>query len=449
MTDSIESLLDFAEATSFEDLPQAAAEAAQVFLIDAISVGIAGSREPLAAAVRQTAQSWGAGNAATVLGVAERSPVPSAAFVNSFQVHCQEFDPLHEAATVHAMAVLSGALLAFAEDRNLDGRHLLLGVALGVEIAVTLGLAANEGLRFFRPATAGALGSTMALARLADLDRRTSLDALGLCYSQLAGTMQAHVEGSVALPVQIAHAARAAVTSIDLAMAGLDGPHDILDGPFGYFELFERGGSLDLLDEGPGTYWRITELSHKPFPTGRAAHAMLDATRQLAQRHGFGAADVKRITVTVPPLIKRLVARPPVAGMPVNYARLCLGFLLASLLEDGGISTATFAETRRSDASLIAFGERVVFIEDATHGIDVLSPQAIRIELVDGRELSLDVPQTLGSPGNPLDAAARRAKFYACLEGSGVNGDSLWAALDGVQGATSTRALLKLAVPGA
>ncbi len=448
MTDSIEDLLAFAEATSFEDLPQAAADAAQVFLSDAISVGIAGSREPLAAAVRQSARSWGSGDAATVLGVAERQPVPSAAFVNSFQVHCQEFDPLHEAATVHAMAVLSGALLAFAEDRDLDGRDLLLGVALGVEIAVTLGLAAREGLRFFRPGTAGALGSTMALARLARLDRRTSLNALGLCYSQLAGTMQAHVEGSVALPVQIAHSARAAVTSIDLATSGLDGPHGVLDGSFGYFELFERGGSLDLLDEAPGTTWRVTELSHKPFPTGRAAHAMLDATRQLAQQHGFGAADVQRITVTVPPLIKRLVARPAVAGMPVNYARLCLGFLLASLLVNGGISTATFAEDRRNDARLIAFGERVVFEEDASHGIDVLSPQAISIELVDGRELSLVVPETLGSPGNPLDGTARRAKFDACIAGTGVDGDLLWDTLDDIGNGLSTRLLLQRTMPG-
>ena len=174
-----------------------------------------------------------------------------------------------------------------------------------------LGLAAREGLRFFRPATAGALGTTLALARLLELDRETSLNALGLAYSQLAGTMQAHVEGSVALPVQIAHAARAAVTAIDLAKAGLDGPHDILDGPFGYFTLYERDGHLGDLVDSLGRPWRITELSHKPFPTGRAAHAMLHAMRTLQEEHEFRLADIESVTVTVP-------AIPVPPGPPCN-----------------------------------------------------------------------------------------------------------------------------------
>ena len=444
---SVDTLLDFATASSYAGLPPAARNAAQTFLTDAISVGIAGSREPTAAAIRKSVADWGTGYNASILGVGERLPVPSAAFVNSFQVHCQEFDPLHERATVHAMAVLSGALLGVAEDRDLDGETLIHGVALGVEIAVTLGLAAREGLRFFRPATAGALGSVVALSRILGLDRTQCLDAFGLAYSQLAGTMQAHVEGSVALPVQIAHAARATVTAIDLAGAGIGGPHDVLDGPFGYFTLFERDGSLEGLRDELGTVWRVTELSHKPFPTGRAAHAMLDATRTLKSQHGFTVDDVRSIVVTVPPLISRLVARPAVAGMTVNYARLCLRFLLANLLLDGRIDSTTLSESRRNDAGLVSFGDRVEFNEDDTHGVDVLSPQSIRIDLNDGRSLSRAVPETLGSPGNPLDDEGKRSKFSGCLEGTGVDADRLWQALTDVSDCASARELLKLTVP--
>ena len=81
-----------------------------------------------------------------MLGTGEKLPAASAAFVNSFQVHCQEFDPLHEAATVHAMAVLTGALLAIGEREDLSGADLLLGTSIGVEVAVSVGLAAAEGL---------------------------------------------------------------------------------------------------------------------------------------------------------------------------------------------------------------------------------------------------------------------------------------------------------------
>ena len=308
MTASVDAILDFAERVSPSSLSSEAMRASRIFLADAISVGIAGSAEPDAARIRKAASGWGTGGGATILGMRERLPPVAAAFVNSFQVHCQEFDPLHEPATVHAMAALTGALLATAEREDSRGDELLAAAALGVEIAVALGLAAKEGLRFFRPATAGTLGTTVALARLLRLDRTQMHNALGLAYSQLAGTMQAHVEGSVALPIQIAHAARAAVTAIDLAGAGLDGPRDILDGPFGYFELYERDGDIQPLLETLGISWRITELSHKPFPTGRAAHAMLDAARRLQAENGFTLDDVESVHVTVPPLVRRLVA---------------------------------------------------------------------------------------------------------------------------------------------
>ena len=232
--------------------------------------------------------------------------------------------------------------------------------------------------------------------------------------------MQAHVEGSVALPVQIAHAARAAVTAVDLAAAGLDGPHDVLDGPFGYFTLYERDGDITPFIETLGRPWRVTELSHKPFPTGRAAHAMLDAARQLQARDGFALRDVRRITVTVPPLIGRLVARPSRRGMTVNYARLCLPFLIARLLRDGRIDADTFTRPVLDDEELLAFGEHLAFVEDTSLGRKVLSPQAIEIELAEGRRLQLDVPHTLGSPENPLDERGLRKKFRHCVAAAGV-----------------------------
>lgn len=442
---SLNPLLDFVSAARYETLPEPAKHAARMFLADAVSVGICGSTEDSAQRVLRTAASWGKGDAATVLGSGRRLPAASAAFVNSFQVHCQEFDPLHEAATVHAMAVLSGALLAIAETEGATGEDLILATALGVEVAVTLGLAAKEGLRFFRPATAGALGSTLALTCLLRLDRETSLNALGLVYSQLAGTMQAHVEGSVALPVQIAHAARAAVTAVDLALAGLDGPHDILDGPFGYFTLFERDGSLDTLARSLGEPWRITELSHKPFPTGRAAHAMLHAMRALQDQHAFALDDIETVTVTIPPLVQRLVSRPARAGMSVNYARLCLEYLLARLLGAGDIDASAFERPALDDASLLAFGSKVAFVEDDTHGIDVLSPQSMCVVLRGGAVVTHDVPHTPGSPDNPLSREEREHKFSRCVSTAGVDPAPLAEALNELSAATSARELLALA----
>jgi 2-methylcitrate dehydratase PrpD len=133
-------------ATGYEDLPAAAVAAAKVFLLDALAVGIAGSGDPLSHRVRAAAQQWGKASEATVLGTELRLPAPIAALVNAQQMHCQEFDCVHEEAVVHAMSVLTPAALAWAErSGGVTGRDLLTALTLGVDDAA-LSSAALDGL---------------------------------------------------------------------------------------------------------------------------------------------------------------------------------------------------------------------------------------------------------------------------------------------------------------
>ena len=413
---AIEGFADFVLDASVESLPATARSAAEVFLLDTVGVGIAGSTVDQAHWVRRAALQWGRGDEARVLGAGLPLPASSAAYVNSFQIHCQEFDCLHEAATVHAMAVVCGALLAVGEKRGYSGDQLLLGVALGVDVAANLGLAATSELRFFRPATAGALGATAALARLANLDRKAFLDAWGLAYSQLAGTMQAHVEGSVALPLQIANAARAAVNSMELVDEGLSGPHDILEGPFGYFSLFEDGGNLDRIVGTLGHPWRITELSHKPFPTGRAAHGTLDGLLRLQEEHRFALQDVAEVRAYVPPLVHRLVGRPISNTMSRNYARLCLQYLAPTLLRQGSIDTTSFLDAESPDAEIVASGKCVRIIMDDNADPNAMRPQRIEVDLRDGTRLRRRIEHTLGSPQRPFERKRQLEKFHHCVQ---------------------------------
>jgi 2-methylcitrate dehydratase PrpD len=205
-------------------------------------------------------------------------------------------------------------------------------------------------------------------------------DALGLTYSQLAGTMQAHVEGSVALPIQIAGAARAVITSIQLVKQKLSGPHEIMDGPFGYFTLFEPRGKPKKVFNTLGLISRVRELSHKPFPTGRAAHAMLDGLNILQKKHHIQSNNVKTITAQVPPLVKRLVDRPAKDNMTVNYARLCLQYLIAVQLAKGVIDTGSFTNDLLKDPAILASAKKVRIIEDDNPDPNALSPQKLLIE---------------------------------------------------------------------
>jgi len=400
-------LLAFAAAD--HALPRPVRADALRLLADTLAVGAAGRGAPGEAAILAVARAMGAGDEARLLGSDERLPAAAAAFVNGYRIHCLEWDAVHEGAVVHAMSVVTAALGA-AIDRQggCDPDSALTALAVGVDIACGLGIAADSPLTFFRPATAGLIGASLAVARLTGAPMA---DTLGLAYSSCAGTMQAHVEGSMALPFQVANAARAALVAADLTKAGFGGPHDVLEGSFGYFSLIDRG-DLSRYTHDLGQVWRISEISTKPFPSGRASHGVLGLLQ------GFGIRDARSIEAHVPPLVHRLVGRPMLPGMTPAYARLCLPFLIALMLTDGVIDPRRFTDEATRDPKLTAIAQRVRVVVDGNPDPNALSPQRVVIDGIDNV-----IPDTLGSPAAPLSSAQAQAKIDLAKDLSGQISD--------------------------
>jgi 2-methylcitrate dehydratase PrpD len=287
---------------------------------------------------------------------------------------------------------------------------------VGVDVAAGLGLASTGKMRFFRPATAGVIGAALAVARIDRVERVN--DVLGLAYSQAAGTMQAHVEGSVALPLQIANAARAAVTAADLAAAGLSGPHDVLEGPFGYFRLFEEG-ALPRYTDRIGARWLIEEVGIKPYPSGRASHGVLGTLAALVCSGELDPSDVVSVEAHVPPLVRRLVDRPMSPAMTPSHARLCLPWLTALMLINRRIDPRSFTPAAFADPKLAAKAALLKIRDDGNADANALEPQRVVIALHDGRNIERLVEHSLGSPEAPLSDAEAGAKLALALELAG------------------------------
>ncbi len=433
------------------DIPAPAQAAAQAFLLDTVAVGIAGRRAWLADEVLSVARSWGAAGGSTpaahVLGGGPR--LPSAAFVNGFQIHCQEYDCVHEPAVVHPMAVIGAALLAEAEARPVSGADFLAALTGAVDVAAGLGVAALGPIRFFRPATAGLFGATLGIARLRGANLNQALDALGYALAQAAGTMQAHVEGKPALPLQIAGAARAALVANDLAAAGMPGPHDVFEGPFGYLPLFETESDLAPVTASLGRVFRIAEVSYKPFPTGRAAQGGIVLMQRLRES-GVRASDIASVRLIAPPLIQRLVGRPAHGDMQVNYARLCFGYCGALALRTGQVRLDGFTPQALRDRDTLALAARIEVVSDGTDNPAAFAPQTLEARLVSGEIRTVSLNALYGSPAEPMrcdDIAAKRAECLAFgLTGPQLRLDTaLQDAVADLPGAASTDTLVRLA----
>ncbi len=345
------------------------------------------------------------------------------AMLDGFAIHCLEWDAVHEEAVVHAMsAVTAAARTVCHRDGVRDRAAALAAISAGVEIACLLGVAATSPLTFFRPATAGAVGAAAAAGRLLGFGPEAMAHALALGVAQACGTMQAHVEGRLTLPLQVGFAARAGVLAADLAALGLEGPSGAIDGPFGYFPLFDTG---DVAPHLARLGSLVAEVSIKPWPSGRASHGVLDALQQVQQAHP--GAEIIAIEAHVPPLVMRLVGRPWEPAMAPARARLCLPFLAALMLSDGRIDPRAFAPASFADVRLRALGARLTLVDDGNPDPNALAPQRVLVTLAGGGRVEILLPAVLGSPAAPLspDQAAAKLAFACELGGAPASHDPL------------------------
>jgi len=432
-------------------VPAEARSAAKSFIADTLGVGVAGLSTPWRREIFDMLARIGGVGEATVFGSGERLPLVHAAMLNAYQVHGHEFDCVHDAAVVHPMAAVIPVLFGWAErEGGVSGAQLLRATVVAVDIAATLGLCSRAPMRFFRPANAGGFGATVGLAMPAGLDATHLRDAVGIYYGQCAGTMQAHIEGTPQLAMQMGFAARSAVTAVELARRGMPGPRAPLSGDFGYFALFD--GEADPAPFGElGTSWRITEVSHKPFPSGRATHGGIDALQRLMREDGVTADQVVACRCYVPPLTERLVGRPAIEGMAPGYARLCLQYVGAVCLRRGKVGLDDFTAAALADPVTLALAHRLSVVDNGYLDPNALTPQRIEIDLADGRTVACELSAVLGSPKQPLSAKAARAKFDTCWhsvpELPASEGTKLWDALTALEGLDDVSVLAALLAP--
>ena len=413
--DAIARFAEHVVETRFEILPDEAVSAAETFVLDTVGVGIGGSSGPKAGELALLQAEPAPGSpAAHVWSHGRRVAPEAAAMCNAYQVHNSEFDCLHEEAVAHVMSAVVPVALAEAErSGGIDGRRFIEAVVVGVDVASNLGIASASGLRFFRPATVGAFGATAALAKLRGFDAARTVNAFSLAYGQLCGTMQAHEEGSMLLAMQMGFNARNAVIACDLAGIGVTGPQNVLEGRFGYFTLYEDGGNPKAQVETLGQIWRVRELAHKPFPSGRATHGVVDGCLVLRDKHGIETDQIDGLVARVPALVNQLVGRQPRPDMDTNYARLCARYVAARALIHGTVGFQDFNPQAYRDAASQELAQRIAVEVSDEVNPHLLVPISVEMRLKDGSAHRVTLDEVYGAPGRPMTRESQLSKFRA------------------------------------
>lgn len=430
-------LSEHASQIAFRSLPREVVFATKQVILDLIAAGAAGLQAPGVDAVRGLLRHWAGRREATVWFSRFRLPAPHAAMANSILAHARDYDDTHDDAILHAGISVIPSALSVAEARGgVSGPDLLAAVAVGVDIVSRIGRAIRTPLSWMRTATLGTFGAAVAAARILGLDAEGVERALGIAYSQAAGNIQCLLDGALVKRMQPGLMVRAGVTAAYLAERKIDGARGWLDGPYGYFCLYERvAPDEEMLLGGLGDRFEVSNLSLKPYPCARDGHAALDLALEL-HREGLRAEVIRKIEVRCSRFVLETVGLPIGCRQnPVAAAIASLPYQLAVALIHGRVSLEHFEETAIARATDVhALAERVVVSEDPEVDPRSLVPVTLRVT-TDGGEIFRVAADMKGSPQRPLawaDCVEKldQAVRYSRLADRGICVDRIVTAVD-------------------
>lgn len=397
-------LAEFATALRYEDIPEPVIAITKACLIDAVAVALFGSGLPWGKSVADFAFHVGEGagghangkGASTVLSSAlRRVSAPAAALANGTFAHSFEFDNLRQPSVgVHPGSTASLAALAVAEEFDVSGRDLITALVAGNECMLRTGLAAkstSEHFGFHAPGLTGVFGSAIAASRIVGNDAHKTTMAIGIGGSFGSGLLAFAKAGNGGM-VKRLHMGRAAeggVTAAYLAARGFEGPDVVLEGKFGYLDVYAEGGDPALLVEGLGTRWDSLNIWFKMFPCHVTAQAPVRAIQELQRRHKFTADDVARIVLAASD--KVLSHHADRAPADVGTAQYSVPFSVALALFRDPADPQAFLDGPNQNPKIL---EICRAIELRPYGTAIAaglnSTCRLDVTLKDGRVLSVD-----------------------------------------------------------
>jgi 2-methylcitrate dehydratase PrpD len=382
----IDDILEFASQTRWHDLPIETRAHVKSLVLDSLTVLPAGYRAVGCHEILDLLAQWPAVRGASVLFSNLKLPPPTAAMANATLAEAWDFDDTHDAAIVHCMSPVLYAALATAEwsPEPVDGAEFLAAVAVGLEVLARLGMACTSPLTWTRTATLGGIGGALAAVRVSRGNREALINAAGIAYMQAAGNSQTIVDAATAKKLQVGFAARAAVLGTLLAGKGLTGPKDILEGKYGYYELYERGNhTLDAAMDGLGERWEVDNISVKPFPCARETHAPIFAGFEASQGKQLKLSEIEQVVVSGPGILRDISGKGTAGSgaAAVVSAHLSIPYTLAVVLLEGDLTLLDFTEPRILQPDRQQLAAKIEVRVDPTLPYNDLDPAEVTVAM--------------------------------------------------------------------
>ncbi len=413
---------EFAVALKYEDLPADVIHQAKRFLFDSVGCALAGFYAHDVQIAHDVCKELGGKPEATVFGSGWRTSACHAAFLNSLMIRVLDYNDIYWKQDPSHPSDIIPAPLALGEREHKSGRDLITAIVLAYELEQRLCEFAFPGLRErkWHHASLTQLASPVAAGKMLDLTVDQMVNAIGIsgCHNLTLGAVTA---GKLTMMKNTVDplAVQSGVMAALLARQGYTGPEAIFEGKEGLMDTLGGEFAPEILTEGLGESYRISDCAMKAFPTEALTHSPITATLKLVHEHDIRPQEVTGV------LVKTIARAVDILADPSKYhptsketADHSLPYCIAVAIVDRQVTTAQFHEGRLRDPDVLALIPKIRAVADPE--FEALFPEKKPAEVVietNRGTFSARVDYPKGDPREPMTDEELGQKFGALTEG--------------------------------
>ncbi len=413
MTTAAHTLAEFAVGLAYERIPPEVIERAKDCIIDTVGACVFGSQLPWTQTVIEYTRRNSAPGECSVFGTPLKVRAPFACLSNGASAHAFELDCLCEPSVgIHPSAALAVPGLAPAQGRKMSGKTLLAAIVAGYEVLYRIGDAAKHSIEkngFHSPGVVGPFGTAVVVGRMFDIDAKQMAHAFGIAGSTSAGLMEFSRTGGMVKRLHLGRAAEAGFMAAVLARDGYTGPEGVLDGKFGFLNVFCSGGDPARLTKNFGSDWHVMKTKIKRYACHSTAQVPVTLALELKAKHGLSGDDVARIVISANE--KTVTQHAITEPRDMTMAQYSVPFCVALALYKDPLDPRVFSEETLNDPKIRALTKGAK-VEPLKAADGYQSPACrVTLKLKNGKEVSAQGNDFKGTPTLPLTRPELLEKF--------------------------------------
>jgi len=410
-------LAEFAANLNYNQIPADVIERTKFCIIDTVAACTFGSELPWSKMIIKHATTTSGPGNSSIFGPEGYKVQPAmAALSNGALSHSFELDSLRMPSIgIHPGAVLVPSSLAMGQEVGASGKEVITAFTAGIEILNRIGNAAKqtcEELGFHAPGVNGGFGSAMAAGSLMGLSAEQMTNALGIAGSLSSGVLEFAKSGTGGMVkrLHLGRAAESGILAATLAREGFTGPQTILEGKFGFLNVYARNADTAQLTKDLGSGWDARLIVFKRYSCHITSHTPVQGILDMQAEHGFSGEDVASIVIEGN---EKIVTHHDISEpTDVMLGQYSTAFCTALALFKDPLDPRNFSEESINDPRIRQVCRNTTLRElPKEKRFEYAYGSVLHVTLKDGRTLTHAAPDFKGLPIRPLSLEDLREKY--------------------------------------